>query len=190
MYKTICVSFFIAIFSVLVSCTTTPAIFPASTLVPTAKNTFTSEPSPTGTYTYTPIPTNTPTASPSPTNTLTPTPVVYDGIWSGTYSGGQLMAFTVINNQINSLDHNLVFSIGNCRVTLIHYDFTDIKEPSTLSIVSNSFSVVIAQQKWSMMFNGTFTSATTASGNYERINKAGAGCDFQINYTWTATRQP
>jgi len=146
----------------------------------------------TPTITLTSTPTFTPTATLTPTLTLTltptaaftrtprPTPIVYDGKWYGKISAGGKISFGVLHNGITSLNvsFRITQSNGTCDVSV------RIEIPSSLSIHSNKFFINTTD----LRVNGTFDSATTASGTLI-ASKNAKHCSGGINVTWTAEKQ-
>jgi hypothetical protein len=106
--------------------------------------------------------------------------VAMDGHWTGTTSRGQPMSFDVSAGgpQWATFKLKTDFVIGACSGTV------ETTVPGPGAITNNSFS-------WSgtyFSFNGQFSAATTASGNYSFTNEPVTGCGtFSQSGTWSAT---
>ena len=133
-----------------------------------------------------------PTTTPTPTMTLpatiTPTPtatsdavVPNDGNWSGLTSQGRTITMVVVSNGTEVDTTKLtVFWNGACGVTSTTYYFYDA------AISNGSF---YESQYEGTYVRGTFTSETSASGNFYAVEEY-LGCRATVSGTWTANFVP
>lgn len=97
----------------------------------------------------------------------------YDGSWSGTTSQSQPISFTVAGNAITNVV--VKYKIGICTIT------STITTNTAIS--GSSFALTVG----SLAINGSFSSATTATGT-GAFSSTNPACSGSVNVTWNATR--
>lgn len=114
----------------------------------------------------------------------------YDGTWSGTTSQGKAISFTILNNAITRISIGYLASGGGCNTE----GSTTITYTTPKPISGDSFTITSTgsgNPALGFTVSGTFSSASTASGNASFTFQQSfplPTCSGTGSGSWTATR--